>query len=135
MLLEQHLKQLSEELKLDFPAKEEPFYRLQLNPKTTISVKELAPGVYFHSPITACPKEQSESFLTLLMKANFLGQGTLGAVIGLDKEEKFLTLSLNLPYDMNYRTFRETVEDFANILDYWKDEIRHFIDAAKSQPL
>jgi len=60
------------------------------------------------------------------MKANFLGQGTGGAVIGLDAEEKFLTLSLALPYDMNYRSFKGAVEDFANYVDYWREDlIRH----------
>lgn len=62
----------------------------------------------------------------LLMKANFLGQGTLGGAIGIDDEEKFLTLSLTLPYDVNQRTFKEAVEDFANILDFWRDEVARF---------
>ena len=59
------------------------------------------------------------------MKANFLGQGTGGAVIGMDPEENLLTLSLLLPYDMNYKMFREALEDFANFLDYWKTELRN----------
>ena len=60
------------------------------------------------------------------MKANFLGQGTGDATIGLDENENFLTLSLVLPYDMNYKMFKDALEDFVNYLDYWKEElIRH----------
>lgn len=135
-MLKHHLQQLAEDLKLDsIPPKEDQGYMLPLNSKTTLLIRELSPGVFVSAPICPCPKEKKESLLSLLMKANFLGQGTLGAVIGLDKDEKFLTLSLDLPYDMNYRSFREMVEDFANILDYWKEEIRHHQEAAKNQPL
>ena len=56
------------------------------------------------------------------MKANFLGQGTGGATIGLKEDESFLTLSLSLPYEMNYRAFKDAVEEFVNYLEYWKSE-------------
>jgi hypothetical protein len=57
------------------------------------------------------------------MKANLFGQGTLGAAIGLDPKQNILTLSLQLPYDMNYSHFKESVEDFTNIVDYWRVEV------------
>ncbi len=131
-VLESHLQQLAKELKLGSPpSKEGPFYHFPLNAKNQISIKELSPGVYFFAPICPYPKGKHESLLIYLMKANFLGQGTLGGVIGLDKDENFLTLSLDLPYDMNYRHFREAVEDFANILDYWKEEISRYLKDKK----
>ncbi|HSX03503.1 MAG TPA: type III secretion system chaperone [Rhabdochlamydiaceae bacterium] len=129
-VLESHLQQLAKELKLkDLPPKEGALYHFPLNPKTTISIEERPEGAYFFAPIHPFPKGRHENLLIYLMKANFLGQGTLGGVIGLDKDENFLTLSFDLPYDMNYRLFREAVEDFANILDYWKEEISRFLKA------
>ena len=69
-----------------------------------------------------------------LMKANLLGQGTGGATLAMDENENFLTLSLVLPYDMNYKTFKDALEDFANYLDFWKAElIRH--QKTAEQPL
>lgn len=98
-------------------------YLLPLSDRLSLTIQLLEPGLYLHSMIASCPKEKREELFMLLMKANFLGQGTLGAAIGLSEDEKSLTLSLTFPYEMNYRTFRGKVEDFANIVDYWRDEI------------
>lgn len=91
------------------------------NPSLHIKVKDLNPGVYLFSKICPCPKEKLEELFIYLMKANLFGQGTFGSVIGL--EEEYLTLSSALPYDMNYRDFKETVEDFVNTIDFWKEEV------------
>ena len=61
------------------------------------------------------------------MRANFLGQGTGGARIGLDPNEKFLTLSCGFPYEMKYQDFKEKIEDFANYLLCWRAEIEKFL--------
>jgi hypothetical protein len=60
------------------------------------------------------------------MRANLLGQGTGKCRIGLEPQEKLLTLSLGLPYEMKYPTFREKVEDFINYVIYWREEIAQF---------
>lgn len=135
-MLEAHLQKLTKDLQFEtFPAKEDQSYKLSLNANLNIFIKELPRGIYLNTTICPCPKEKNETLFTVLMKANFLGQGTLGSVIGIDKDEKFLTLSLDLPYDMNYLAFREAVEDFANIVDYWKEEIRRYQETEKSQLL
>lgn len=127
-MLEQHLTQLMQDLEMDsFPSKDkEGLFQLMLNPETKISFKELEPGMFMVSPIKECPEKNREEVLTLMMRANFLGLGTGGSVIALDAEEKFLTLSIGLPYDMNYKEFKGIVEDFVNFLDYWKDELMRF---------
>lgn len=128
MMLEQLLTQLSQEL--EFPAvptkDDQQMFHVPINPSMNISMKELDPGIFLYSPIGPCPPQKREELFILLMKANFLGQGTGGGTIGMDPEEKFLTLSLALPYDMNYKAFKGIVEDFANFVDYWREElIRH----------
>lgn len=60
------------------------------------------------------------------MHANFLGQGTGGASIGIDQDEKSLTLSLAIPYEVKYETFKEHLEDFLNYVGYWRDQIEAF---------
>ena len=57
------------------------------------------------------------------MRGNFLGQGTGGGVLAMDDNEKFLTLTLTMPYDINYKNFKETLEDFVNFADYWRQEL------------
>jgi hypothetical protein len=56
------------------------------------------------------------------MEANLFGMGTRGAAIGLNKEENLLTLSLELDYNSSYKDFKEKLEDFVSILDYWRKE-------------
>lgn len=121
-----NLTKLCSELKFDpseLQKADDGSVLISLNESLAISVKFLEPGVHLHGVIAPCPKEKREELFMLLMKANFLGQGTFGAAIGLSTDEKSLTLSLAFPYEMNYRTFRGTIEDFANTIDYWRSEI------------
>jgi hypothetical protein len=134
-MLEMLLKNLSDEINLETLPKlnEQKFYAFFLNPETEVKIKELDPGVVLLANIGPCPQIKKEELFTYLMKANFLGQGTGGASIGLDDSENSLTLSSVLPYDMNYKMFRDAIEDFVNYIDYWKAElIRHKKTAEES---
>ena len=133
VMLERHLRQLTDDLELDpvGPKNREGFYDLPLLPGLTLSLKELDPGFYILCPIILCPVEKREALFIHLMKANFLGLATGGAAIGLDTEEKFLTLSHAIPYDVNYKSFKETIEDFANYLDFWQQEVTRHQKAAE----
>lgn len=132
-MLEQLLSQLVEEMEMDgMPLKDEQgAFLLKLSPEMQVSIKELEPGIFFHAPLSILQDSKKEELLMYLMKANFLGQGTGGSVISLDNEEKSLTLSLVLPYDMNYKTFRDLLEDFTNYVDYWREELSRFKKASE----
>jgi len=123
-MLDRHLEQLAKDLNLSPtpPADEKKQRHLKLG-KLSITLKDLDPGIYFYSQLAPVPKQKKEELFMLLMKANFLGQGTGGGTLGLMEDESFLTLSLALPYDMNYKAFRELLEDFANFVEYWQKEI------------
>jgi|SRR5579862_4506962 len=134
-MLETFLKTLHEELKLEAPPKmdRQQYYCFSLNPELEIKVKELDPGTLFFARIGPCPQLKKEELFSHLMKANFLGQGTGGSSIGFDESENCLTLSSFLPYDLNYKLFRDALEDFVNYIDYWKAElIRHQKTAEES---
>ena len=127
-MLESFLKTLDNELKLQPPPKKDrqQYYCFSLNPEMEIKVKELDAGMVFFGRIGPCPTLKKEELFSYLMKANFLGQGTGGASIGFDENENYLTLSSVFTYDMNYKLFRDALEDFVNYIDYWKTElIRH----------
>jgi hypothetical protein len=134
MILKNLLEQLCQELGLGAipPADENKIHHFQIS-SFDIFMKDLDPGFYFSTNIAPLPKKKKEDFLMLLMKANFLGQGTGGATLGLREDESFLTLSLSLPYEMNYKAFKDSLEDFANFVEYWKKETVLFeIEAEKS---
>ncbi|MCB1109387.1 MAG: type III secretion system chaperone [Chlamydiia bacterium] len=126
MEVERLIEMLAAELKLPaIPQKDKNgAYQLKVNPSVTVSIRELNPGVFLHSTILSIPKEGNKEALFIhLMKANLLGQGTGGAAIGIDEKEKFFTLSQSLPFEVNYKTFHETLEDFLNYIDFWKEEV------------
>jgi hypothetical protein len=77
------------------------------------------------------PEGNREDFYLLLMRANFLGQGTNGFVLGMDKEEKYLTLSSKIPYDVNVKGFKDYIEEFVNFVDYWRGELTRHVTQAR----
>jgi len=124
-MLPEFLTVLSEELHI-FPPPEmgpEGRAKVEINREVHVDVQELKPGVAMHARVCPCPEGKREDLYIKLMEANLLGQGTGGARIGLTKDEKFLTLSLGLPYEMNYQDFKQQLELFVNYLDFWRQEI------------
>lgn len=126
-MLEHLLTQLSEAL--HFPLlleqeREKKSYTLTVNETTDLVFKELELGFSCKSWIAPVPKkERLEELYILCMRANFLGQGTKGAVIALDESLKHFLFTLSITEEMNYRLFKDTVEDFVNYLNYWKERI------------
>ncbi len=99
-------------------------YCLPINETLSVWVKELDPGALFKTVISPLSLNlDKETLFSYLMKANYIGQGTGGAIIALDPEEKILTLSLIMPYEVNYRIFRDRLEEFINYLEFWKSEL------------
>ncbi len=100
-------------------------YYIKIGNEFDVWIKALEPGIVLKSVISSLTTgSDHETLFIYLMKANFIGQGTGGGVISLDPEEKFLTLSLIMPYEVNYRIFRDRLEDFVNYLDFWKSELK-----------
>jgi len=125
-MLREYLEKLCKELGQSIPKlNEEKMYPLQLG-NNLVSIKDLEPGMALHAQMCALPTKKKEELFIYLCRANLLGQGTGGCRIGIERDEKFLTLSLGLPYEMNYQTFRETVEDFVNYLAFWREEVAKF---------
>ena len=131
-MLEDNLKRLAEDLELPpFPAKNKnSCYELPLAEGLVISIKVLRAGIAIFATVAEAPAQKKEEAYMYFMKANLLGQGTGEQTLGLDNEEKSLTLSCILPYDMDYKEFKEKVEDFANYLDYWRFETKKLEKAA-----
>jgi hypothetical protein len=127
MKLIEMVEQLSSELGMEMPKWDQrTTCVLAINAALAVTIRELTPGFSLNSLITDCPARKREDLFIYLMMANFLGQGTGGARIGLNADEKVLTLSVGFPYEMNYQHFKESVEDFVNYVVYWRNEIAKF---------
>ena len=126
-MLRETLEQLCKELAITTPSlNEKKIYPFRLTSEVEVALKDLDPGVAMQAQICPCPNLRREELFIYLMRANLLGQGTGGSRIGIDSEEKFLTLSLGLPYEMNYKIFKDALEDFVNYLIYWRDIVAKF---------
>lgn len=124
-MLRDFLDQLCVELEMVTPPIQDKKAALEIG-KVEVTLGDLAPGISLRATIGPCPKERKEELFTQLMRANYLGQGTGGARIGLSPDELLLTLSLGLSYELSYRAFREKFEDFVNFVLYWREELEKF---------
>jgi len=124
-MLNHLLTQLASELQISLSLEEKlSRYTLALSNDLSLDFKELDPGFYCSSRIAALPQDSSlEDLYILCMRANFLGQGTKGSVISIDESVKHFVFSHTVVEEMNYRLFKETIEDFVNYLNYWKKRI------------
>lgn len=125
-MLREYLEQLCKELEIEPPKFNGQQTILLRLGKHLIAIKDLDPGVTIQGQICPCPKRKKEELFVYLMRANLLGQGTGGARIGIDKDDNFLTLSLGLPYEVNYQIFKENMENFVNYLIHWQREVTKF---------
>ncbi len=127
-MLEKYLETLCNELSIS-PVPErnkEHVYLFPFNDAMTARMLDLEPGISIAADLCNTPKRDREDLFIWIMRANLLGQGTGGCRIGLDLSEKVLTLSLGLPYEINYPIFKEKFEEFVNYVIYWREEIAKF---------
>ena len=57
-----------------------------------------------------------------MLHGNLFGIGTRGAVLGASIDGNLLTLSKEVEYTPDYKEFKDLVEDFINMVDYWREE-------------
>lgn len=99
-------------------------WTIKVSDREEVVLHELNPGIHFHGVIAPLPLGNREDLFIYLMQANFLGQGTGGCVIGLDPNDQHLTLSMTIMYDLNYRIFKDKLEEYFNYLGYWREEVK-----------
>ncbi len=86
--------------------------------------------LYLKAKITGCPSKGREVLFSYLMRANLLAESTYGNSIGMDIEEKSLTLTGTVPYEASYELFKEKLELFLGAREIWEKEIKEFIQKA-----
>ena len=134
--LEPLIQQLFEELEMgplsekDVIQKNPLTFALELDEELTLSLKEEKGAFYMHSAVTTPSPEKEAEVYQRVMEANLFGIETRGARLGLEKEGKTITLSCDMPEKMDYTAFRDSVEDFVNVVHYWREEIATYSEGA-----
>jgi hypothetical protein len=123
-MLEKLMTQLSHELAMEdlMTTTEDHHYILPFDHDIEVEAIALEKSHLLKGIIGTCPQINTEAFLLKAMEANLFGMGTRGAVIGLNAEGKMLTLSLELEYNSSFKDFKEKLEDFVSVIDFWRKE-------------
>lgn len=127
MTINTFMQQLAKELDLDetMAAAEEGVYTIPLEDDLKVNISSLPNGSFsFTCALGACPSSNQEQFFTRALHANLFGQGTRGATLGLDENGNVLTLSRVMNYNTDYKDFKDSLEDFINSVDFWREEAR-----------
>ena len=123
-MLDTYMSQLQKEMNLPRSLQGEipGIYTLPLEDDLKVSLSSIGNGIAFQCNLMKCPKGNEEELYTHALLANLFGQGTDGAVLGLSENGKLLTLSREINDPVKYKEFKEILEDFINVVDFWRQE-------------
>lgn len=123
-MLERHMESFAKEMDIEHFPSDKGSYTIPLEDDLSIQLTPTENGFVLYSTIAQVPSESREAFLTKTLHANLFGQGTFGSILGLNELGNLLTLSRNVEYNIDYKGFKEVIEDFINALDFWREEVR-----------
>lgn len=128
-MLNEMVKELYAEWETPVPPQEVPgIYTISLDEGVFFTISNFGNGgIVFNAPITEVSPRAGEEFFTQALLANLFGQGTKGALLGLNESGNLLTLSCIIDYDVNFKEFRDIVEDFINTIDFWREESKKYL--------
>ena len=100
-------------------------YFLEIAPEFRIELRPLEPvGLFFRCNLLLLLDPDRDTLFKNLLEANYLYQNTMGYVLGIDPNERYITLSGYFYTEFNQNLFWETLEQFCNALDY----LRHYFE-------
>lgn len=123
-MLSTFLDQLAKEWELEegFPQEMPGVYSIPLEEGVVVSLTDQPQGgIYLSSTVAPVPQAK-EVFFGKALRANLFGRATRQSVLGLNESGTLLTLSREITNDVNFKEFKEILEDFMNTLDTWREE-------------
>lgn len=127
-MLNTFIDQLGRELQMQnlISTADDRSYTLPFDEDIEVHAAQLENSYLFRGMIGPCPSSNKEAFIGKTMEANLFGKNTRNNFIGLTEDGNLLTLSGELDYNSTYGEFKEKLEDFVSILDFWRKEaLRH----------
>jgi hypothetical protein len=125
-MLEKLIAQLKSDFNFEIPQKEDKSYELVFSETITISFNPFDENFNLNSKLFTFKEVPGQSELSHLLLGNLFGQATGGGILSLNIEGKELFLTKTFDYDINYKDFRDEVEDFVNYCEFWEEEMRDF---------
>lgn len=124
-MLDTFMRRLSKEVEADPPM--EPslpgVYEYWIEPDLLLIIKANQPqGFMLSSTLGPYPKNKEEEFFIAMMTGNLFGKETFGATLGLDEDGQRMVLSRVVESRIDYREFKEILEDFVHIMTFWRKE-------------
>ncbi|GAB4233718.1 MAG: hypothetical protein Tsb0021_12800 [Chlamydiales bacterium] len=123
-MLSRLMQQLQEEMEIkeSLQNPENPkMYSIPIEENVKANLHEDRNSIFLECDIGEAP--QKEDFFAEALEANLLTEGTFGSVLGLDAAGKHLILSRMINQDIPYQRFKEVLEDYMNIVDFWKEKM------------
>lgn len=124
-MLSNLMQELAAEWELTEPLPQEVpgVYSVPLEEGLNFTVSSLPQGgMMLFCNVAPVTKGAEEALYTQALLANLFGQGTKGALLGLNDSGSLLTLSYTIDYDVSFKEFRDIVEDYINTIDFWHEE-------------
>jgi hypothetical protein len=127
-MLESFMKHFSKDMELEQPITSvvPGSYTIGLEEDLAVTIIEIPHGFSLDCTLCACPKGREEQFLTHALLGNLFGQGTKGAVLGLNLEGNEVKLTRTVDYHVEYKEFKDILEDFINSVDFWREEALNY---------
>ncbi len=124
-MLDKFITELQQELQIEGSlAGETPdTFNIPLGEDTSVILSPLPAGFSLTCNVIEAPKEREDIFLENALRANLFGQGTEGAILGLSEDGTHVTLIKSVDSPIDYKTFKEIVEDFLNSVEFWRGEV------------
>lgn len=123
-MIQAFMDKLAKEMDVDtsFETSIQGVYTLPIDENIHIKITEVPPGFSLQCQICHCPSKGEEIFFTSLLLGNLFGKATQGAVLGLSEDGKLVMLLMDIDYTVEYKEFRDKLEDFINAIDFWREE-------------
>lgn len=122
------VKELYAEWESPVPPQDVPgIYTVRLDEGVSFSISNFGNGgIALNAGVAEINPRAGEDLFAHILYANLFGQGTKGSLLGLNESGNLLTLSCIIDYDVNFKEFRDIVEDFINTIDFWREESKKF---------
>jgi hypothetical protein len=127
-MLDTFMQQLMKEMEIEGSlATEVPgVYAIPIAESGSLFITSVPRGFTLRCQFAFIKPENEETFYTHALQANLFGEGTEGSILGIDSEGKQLILSREIDYNLEYKEFREIIEDFLNSVDFWREEAQAY---------